>query len=475
KKILLIVLSVILLASLNWSQGLRKAVCAGQYYDKNPEILSHQIDYFLQNVKFDSYPGGKILALIAPHAGHICSGQAAAFAYKLVQGKDYETVVIIAPSHSYGFDGCSIYLKGGYETPLGVAKINESLALELSKASGFKYIPKAHQMEHAVEVQVPFIQKTMPQAKIVPIIMGNPAKETITRLASALKKVLPEKKALVIASTDMSHFFSKKKAHDIDMKTVSLIKSFETNSLIRKLERGENIMCGGGPVVSTLLYVQKSGKPTVKPLQYADSTRCGSPESRVVGYFAAAIYSEAPAPKLTLSSEEKKELLRLAHAAINLFIRENKIFNYKTQNPNLLTEKGAFVTLKKGGRLRGCIGFIEPALPLYQTVIQAAIYAACRDARFIPVSPHEIKDLKIEISVLSPLKKIKNPRLVEVGRHGLVIAKADKKGLLLPQVAVENHWSRETFLQQACLKAGLPHDAWKSDADVFIFEAIVFH
>lgn len=473
KKILLIVFSVILFTSLSWPQGIRKSILEEPWYDKNPEALSYRIDSFLKNVKKSPPPHRKILALIAPHAGYIWSGQVAAYAYKSVQGKDYETVIIIAPSHKFGFDGCSIYLRGGYETPLGVAKIDEHLALELSKASGFKYIPKAHKMEHAVEIQVPFIQKTLPQAKIVPIIMGNPTKETITRLASALKKVLPEKKALVIASTDMSHLLSKKNANEIDSKTISLIKDFKTSILIRKCERRENIMCGGGPVIATLLYAQKQAE--VEILYYADSSQFGGPESEVVGYLAAALIDKGPITEFNLSLEEKKELLRLAQAAINLFIQENKIFNYKPQNPNLLTEKGAFVTLKKGGRLRGCIGFIESALPLYQTVIQAAIYAACRDARFIPVSPHEIKDLKIEISVLSPLKKIKNPRLIEVGRHGLVIAKADKKGLLLPQVAVENHWSRETFLQQACLKAGLPHDAWKSDADIFIFEAIVFH
>lgn len=475
KKISLFLLLFISLSLFVLSQGIREAVWAGKFYDAKPEALSQHIENLLQNVKKrPSFPG-KILALIAPHAGYIYSGRVAASAYSLIQGKGYETVIIIGPSHYYGFRGCSIYLQGGYKTPLGLVQIDKDLASRLSKASGFKYIPQAHQEEHSVEVQVPFIQKTLPQAKIVPIVMGLPAKKTIVALADALSKVIQEEKTLVIASTDMSHFFPKKRANDTDAKTISLIQSFKTNTLIRKLERGENIMCGGGPVASSLLYSKKKGKAEVDVLRYADSSQFGGQESQVVGYLAAAIYLEATPSKFNLSSEEKKELLQIARSAIEKFILENKILNYQTQNSILLAKRGAFVTLKKKGRLRGCIGFIEPLLPLYQTVIQAAIYAAHKDQRFPPVSPDEIKHLDIEISVLSPLKKIHNHRLIKVGKHGLLVSKGNRSGLLLPQVPVENNWSRDTFLQQACLKAGLPQNVWKHGADLFIFEAIVFH
>ncbi|UCC39383.1 MAG: AmmeMemoRadiSam system protein B [Candidatus Aminicenantes bacterium] len=475
KKTLAVLLTLSLCVSLTWSQGIRKAVYAGSWYEKTPEKLSRQIDFFLQNVKQEPLPSKSIVALIAPHAGHVFSGPVAAFSYSLVQGKDYETVVIIAPSHRYGFEGCSIYLKGGYETPLGVAKIDEILASQISKASGFKYIPEAHSEEHSVEIQLPFIQKTLPQAKIVPIVMGYQIKQTISTLSNALAKILPDKNVLVVASTDMSHQLPKKRANYIDTNTASLIKDFKTNTLIRKIERRENIMCGGGPVVSTLLYAQKRGDTKAHILHYADSSQYGSSENNVVGYLAAAIYTDVKAPEFSLTPEEKKELLHIAREAIKLLVLENKLLNYEPQNSKLLTKRGAFVTLKKRSRLRGCIGFIEPVMPLYQTVIQAALYAACRDQRFSPVTPEELKDLEIEISVLSPLKKIKNPRLVKVGKHGLVISMGDKKGLLLPQVPVENQWSRETFLQQACLKSGLRPDAWKRGAEIYIFEAIVFH
>jgi AmmeMemoRadiSam system protein A len=194
-----------------------------------------------------------------------------------------------------------------------------------------------------------------------------------------------------------------------------------------------------------------------------------------VGYVAAAVYTDRPPSGFSLNTQEKKELLRIANSALEMYVLENQVFNSLTDNPKLVSKKGAFVTLKKRGRLRGCIGFIEPVLPLHQTIIQAAIYAASRDVRFKPVQASELKDIEVEISVLTPLQKINDPKEVEVGKHGLVIAKGDQKGLLLPQVPVENRWSRRTFLEQTCLKAGLPRDAWRTGADMYVFEAIVFH
>ncbi len=476
KKIFLIFFGLCLCISSLWAQGIRKAAHAGTFYPENPEMLSRQIDEFLKNARVIALHSENIVALIAPHAGYVYSGQVAASAYRLVRGKNYESVVVIAPSHRFPFNGCSISLQGGYETPLGTAYVDEPLALEISKASGFKYIAEAHGgQEHSLEVQVPFIQKTLPRAKIVPIVMGFQTRSTVTQLANALSKALAGKNALVIASTDMSHQLPKKEANDRDSATISLIQSFQVDTLLRKTYEGENIMCGGGPVVSTLLYAQRRGRAKVDVCEYADSSRYGQgPESGVVGYLAAAISVESLPPEFSLSSEEKKELLTLARSTVNDFIRSGKVADYKTQNSNISNYKGAFVTLKKHGRLRGCIGFIEPVAPLFETIIQASIYAACRDPRFPPVSTEELEGLEIEISVLSPLRKIDSPQLIEVGKHGLFISKGDNSGILLPQVAVENHWSRQTFLEQACLKAGLAADSWKSGAEIFIFEAIVF-
>jgi len=464
---------LLLCLSLGLTQGIRKSVWDGKFYEKNPTLLSTQIDRFLKQAKI-SPPPGEVRALIIPHAGYVYSGQIAAYSYKLVQGSDYETVIIIAPSHRFGFIGCSIYPEGGYETPLGVAEVDRDIASKLSKISHFKYLPQAHQNEHAVEVQVPFVQRALPQAKIVPIVMGAQQSSTILTLAKALTKVASEKKILVIASTDLSHFEPKERCNEIDSRTISLIESFQTNTLIQKLERHENIMCGGGPVVAALLYAQKSGEAKVQVLKYGDSSLAGGGTARVVGYLAAAIYTQSLPANFSLSSREKEDLLRLARMAVERFVYKKEVLNYTTQNSNFLSPKGAFVTLKKRERLRGCIGFTEPIFPLYETIIRASIYAATRDPRFPPVSSEELKDLRIEISVLTPMQKINDPRRIQVGKHGLVISKSGKKGLLLPQVPVENNWSRDEFLRHTCLKAGLPEDAWKNGAELYVFEALVF-
>lgn len=456
------------------AQGVRKAAFAGQFYPGERDALSRQIDGFLKESSQPALEAG-VLGLIVPHAGYTYSGRIAACAYAAAAGSSYDTVVIIGPAHRVGFEGCSVYPEGGYETPLGVAEIDAPLAEKIATAGGFVFLPQAHREEHAVEVQVPFIQKTFPQAKIVPILMGRPVSETVFALSAALKKCLPGTRTLVVASTDLSHFLTHEEASELDKKTIQMIRQHQTTSLLHKIERGANLMCGGGPVVSVLQYVGAYPGTTVQVLSYADSSAAGGPRDRVVGYFAGALVSPSSPPTFSLSAPEKDQLLRLSRTALRQSVLSQPVDIAAPANPNLRLPRGAFVTLKKKGVLRGCIGFTEPRLPLYQSVAQAAVFAASRDPRFSPVKESELSDLEIEISVLGPLVKVDAPRSIKVGTHGLMIEKNGARGLLLPQVAVENHWNRSTFLQQTCRKAGLPPDAWKSGARIYTFEALVFH
>lgn len=465
-------LFILFCVSVSRPQGKREALLAGSWYPKDPQALAGLIDHFLDNVPASTVPSGEIMAIIAPHAGYVFSGQVAAYAYKTIQEKNYQSVVIIAPSHQWAFDGCSIYMSGGYETPIGTASVDASLAADIASATGFTYIEQAHKAEHSVEIQVPFVQKILPKAKIVPIVMGVPSEATVSRLAEGLKKATDGKKVLLIASTDLSHFLTKEQANQKDKETIELIRELKADEIIRKCQKRENIMCGGGPVAATLLWAKD--KAGVKILRYSDSSEASQDESRVVGYLAAALVVEPVSEDFRLSGQEKKELLDLAYATVNMYVREKKLPEFTPRTDNLRRKCGAFVTLKKHGELRGCIGFIEPVLPLHQAVMQASVYAACKDSRFLPVTRDELEDIDVEISVLTPLKKIRQPNRIMVGKHGLVIAMDGKRGLLLPQVAVEHNWTRETFLEQACLKAGLPKNAWRSGADIFVFEAIVF-
>lgn len=271
-------------------QGLRPAAFAGRFYTADPARLAAEIEGYLAAAAPVVHPSGKILALIVPHAGYVYSGRTAAAAYALVRGRAIDTVVIIGPSHRVAFEGCSIWPDGGFETPLGVARVDAALAKEIAKASGFRFRPEAFAEEHSVEVQVPFVQKALPGAAIVPIVMGRQTRPTIRTLAAALGKTCLAKNVLVVASTDLSHFLPKAEAQATDAATVALIRAVNTEGLIRKTEAGENIMCGGGPVAAVLLLAGKAGQPRVEVLARTDSSGFGGP---VVGYLAAAVLSGA--------------------------------------------------------------------------------------------------------------------------------------------------------------------------------------
>ncbi|MCM8765432.1 MAG: AmmeMemoRadiSam system protein A [Candidatus Omnitrophica bacterium] len=176
-----------------------------------------------------------------------------------------------------------------------------------------------------------------------------------------------------------------------------------------------------------------------------------------------------------LNLEQKKKLLELARKTIAGYLKEGKIPSFETEEPELLQKRGVFVTLKKGGELRGCIGRISSEVPLYQTIQEMAIEASLNDPRFFPLSFKELPEIEIEISVLSELKKIEDIKEIEVGKHGIIIRRGFNSGLLLPQVATEYHWDREEFLNHTCLKAGLPLSAWKDKrTQIYIFSAEVF-
>jgi AmmeMemoRadiSam system protein A len=196
--------------------------------------------------------------------------------------------------------------------------------------------------------------------------------------------------------------------------------------------------------------------------KYANSGDITNDRDRVVGYAAMGLY------KTALTKEDKNELLSLARRAIVDYVMNKKILEIEMKNPRLKANGAVFVTIKKNDNLRGCIGNIHPVKPLYQAVISNAISASSHDPRFLPMNKEELKDMDIEISILSALEPIKDTRHIEIGTHGLYIVKEQRSGLLLPQVAKEHGWDRDMFLEQLCMKAGLPKDAWR-DAKLYRF------
>jgi hypothetical protein len=239
--------------------------------------------------------------------------------------------------------------------------------------------------------------------------------------------------------------------------------------------------CGGGPIVAAMIAAERLGANGAKVLKYANSGDVTGDKSRVVGYGAAAFYADRN-PKtsqqaaFSLEPREKDALLKIAKQAVFFAVKERKRIQCDSGGmAKLDQDRGAFVTLKKHGQLRGCIGYIAPMKPLCLTVRDVAIAAALEDSRFRPVEFRELPELEYEVSVLSPLRRVTDIKQIKVGEHGLVIRRGNREGLLLPQVPVEQRWDRQTLLEQTCLKAGLPPDAWRDETtDIFMFTALVF-
>ncbi|HXW14937.1 MAG TPA: AmmeMemoRadiSam system protein A, partial [Terriglobia bacterium] len=275
-------------------------------------------------------------------------------------------------------------------------------------------------------------------------------------------------------------------ANNVDHQTLQAIEDWDYLSLSRNFAMWQQGVqtweaCGGGLIVAGMIAAEGLGATHAQILKYANSGDATGEKTRVVGYGAVAITrgSTAQATKsaeYSLTGHEKDALMKIARASVEAAVRERKTYLVGSLDfPRLQEARGAFVTLKEHGELRGCIGYITPMKSVAETVRDVAAYAALEDSRFTPVTTQELPLLEYEISVMSPLRRVLSVKEIKVGKHGLIMKQRDIEGILLPQVPVEEHWDRDTFLAETCLKAGLPRDAWKDDdTDIFMFTALVF-
>lgn len=468
------------------SPKIRRPYVAGAFYPADPAELTRMVDGFLARVpprKLD----GPLVAIISPHAGYPFSGQVAAYSYALLKGKQYERVVVIAPSHYEAFPFASIYDGDAYSTPLGQVPVDKAFATRLAglspliRISGRGHGEVEGHGEHALEDELPFLQRVLGEFKLVPIIMGDQRYEICRALGVALAKAIGDSNTLIVVSSDLSHYHPYDEAVTIDHHTLKAIEDWDYLSLSRNFESRVWEACGGGPIVAAMVAAERLGASHAIILKYANSGDVTGDKSRVVGYGAVAIIkeknrAEGKAPSFSLNGKEKEALLRIARKAVETAVRERKVYECSAEGMEPLAEaRGAFVTLKERGELRGCIGYMNPVKPLCETVRDVAVLAALQDRRFTPVTAAELGQLEYEISVLSPLRRVMDIQEIKVGKHGLLIKEGDTEGVLLPQVPVEEGWDRKTFLEQVCLKAGLPRHAWQDpDADLFLFSALVF-
>ncbi len=467
-------------------QEIRKAVVAGSWYPGEPNLLRQQINQYFENAKI-AHIDGEILALISPHAGYVYSGFTAAHAYKQVLGKRYDAVIVLAPSHHYEdqFEGASVFNKEGYETPLGIVPVEKSLAnaiIEQDPAMHFTWL--GHRAEHSLEIQLPFLQVAIPDLKIVPIVLSDFSLENCTRVANAITRAVKDKKVLIVASSDLYHGYSYDDCKRTDNLTMKQVTALKPEELAHDFQAHKIMACGAGGIVVAEMVAKNLGADAAKVIYQTNSGDVtGNKNDYVVGYAAVAIYKKSAAQKETkvgvdsgLNDQEKQELLKLARKSIESALAKAEPPKLEHESPLLKEKRGAFVTLTKHGRLRGCIGMIFPVAPLDETIIEMAQAAAFRDPRFSPVTADEVPELKVEISVLTPIREITDINEIEVGKHGIIIERGSYSGLLLPQVATEYGWDREKFLEHTCNKAGLPMDAWKKEGTkIKIFSADVFH
>jgi AmmeMemoRadiSam system protein B len=263
---------------------IREPILAGTWYPEKPEVLSRDIKRYLENAKKEKIEGD-ILALVSPHAGYMYSGQVAAHAYRLVEGKTFETVVVLAPSHHVLFQGASIIPQGGFRTPLGIIPIDADFSKKLmERRTEIKSIPEAHAREHALEIQLPFLQTVLKSFKLVPIVMEPYwSWETCQAVAAGVAETAKGGNVLLIASSDLSHFHSYEQAVGLDKILLDDIDRFDAEGLRRDLKGNRTEACGGGPIIAVMLAAKALGANRGKVLTYKNSGDVTGDRSRVVG------------------------------------------------------------------------------------------------------------------------------------------------------------------------------------------------
>jgi hypothetical protein len=492
-KLLTIIIAVMMMNTCNGNVAkepiVRPATQANRFYTGDAKELSEEVDSFLTiHAKDKKYK--HVAALIVPHAGYYFSGNVAAAAYQSIPDDvQYKRIFLLGPSHHEWLDGASVNTEYDYySTPLGNVKVDVETARLLTNTDGtdktdsvFFYNPKAHDREHCLEVQLPFLQRRFGEVPpIVPIIISTNDFRKLKRIAETLKPYMTEENLFVVSS-DFSHYPKYEDACEVDARTGKAVESGDVERFIAQLE--ENARSGvknlatsacGELAIATLMLMMQDGGYEVKHLQYQNSGDIDNHDhSRVVGYHAFAILRKS---EFSLNDEEKRMLKDIALTSIKDSLDGKRIAQpiLNSKFSILNSRCGAFVSLHKHGRLRGCIGHFGEDVPLHEIVAEMARAAAFEDPRFMPVTKEELDDIDIEISVLTPMRRIQSLDEFQLHKHGIYIKKGYRSGTFLPQVADEVNWTKEEFVGHCAQdKAGIGWDGWK-DAELYVYEAIVF-
>jgi MEMO1 family protein len=497
-------------------EAVRHAQYAGTWYEANSMKLAEQLSHYLNNARQDLSKQGAIIsighqmAIIAPHAGYAYSGSTAAYSYESAKDTHFKRVFLLGPSHHVALHGVALPLATSFGTPLGDLAVDTELIGELKSYPLFSVQPDVHNVEHSLELQLPLVRQTFGDVKIVPLIIGTLNDEAEIRLVAEVLKGFVEKDDLVIVSSDFTHYgprfgytpfqsYDRAGIEKMDREAFAHLSAHDLQGFIDFHNRTEDTICGLFPcaVLCAMLPAHTQGRL----LKYATSQDAlQEDKDNSVSYLAISFtgpgWPENPRKRISaadavrLSDAEKKSLLILARRGLEKWVREQKTLDALQQKdvpitPAMMQCYGTFVTLYKRStaniehrrlhedrELRGCIGSIWPVRPLCQSVVENAIAASSRDPRFHEVRGDELKDLDIEISVLTPPRRVNSYHDIVIGVDGIILSKHDKQAVFLPQVATEFGWDLPETLTQLCQKAGLANDDWKEGCHCDLFQSV---
>lgn len=472
------------------------------WYSADAETLSEQIEGFFQKAQVE--PVDNVIALILPHAGYQWSGQTAVCGLKATD-KKYKRIVIIGPSHSVPLEEIlSVPRATHYQTPLGQIPLDVEFVNKILKYSLFQNLPQAHKYEHSVQIELPLLQYSQEDFKLVPIVAGSCSLQTIAKAGNILRSLV-DTETLVVASSDFVHFGSNygytpfkenipEQIKELDMGAYEYIAGLDAKGFLEYKYRTGATICGYIPISILLSMLDEPAKAEL--VNYTTSGELTDDFSNSVSYLSVAfsgawtnhpeIKPQANNPELELTEQDKEQLLALARKTIVYALRNRRVPQASelgvTISDAMRCPRAAFVTLKKHSQLRGCIGDIFPQRPLYRSVIRNAINACFNDRRFLPVTEEECNDITIEISALTAPEPVASPNDIRIGIDGVVLSKDGHSAVFLPQVAPEQGWNVNQMLTQLSLKAQLPADAWrdpalretKEGASFLVFQAEVF-
>jgi len=464
------------------AEKIRNPAWAGLFYPKQQSELKNVIENLTCRAKLKDkgkFSHMTLKALILPHAGYIYSGLTAACACFVLKNKKFEKVILIGPDHNIGFKNGVITDADAYQTPLGMIEIDKDATMLLSRSDLFQLNPVSDKKEHSIEVVLPFLQYYLNKFKLVPIIAG-PC--NINSFASSIDPLL-DHNTLLVASSDLSHYLSYDDAVQKDKETINMILKLDHDKLLNSRNRA----CGKIPILILINLARRHGwKPAV--LHYSNSGDAGGKPDKIVGYGAIAFFGGKDMKEKQLTTifdyNQGQILLKLARKTISeklgKKVEASDSFTKALKDSAFKPCQGTFVTLKIDKHLRGCIGSLETTDTILNGVKVNAINAAFHDPRFPALQKKELDSVNIEVSILTrpkPLHYIDGNDLIKklrVNKDGVIIRKEHLSATFLPQV-----WEQlpkpENFLNNLCLKAGMPENAWKnSKPDVLTYQVQYF-